>query len=485
MADNGFCQHNVVFLVVPAEFHGVGLLGQYKTIRRLNLGNGVLTQRQGHSHFAFGAIMGNFQEIIGCLRAGGAEFYFIHLTFRAGGNSCHQIAGFVPVGALAVWCGNVGCSVNFVHCAREVVLRVDELTVLVIGQDIAQLTNGKLTECFVIAVFLRDDILVHVVGGVAHNLPDAVRLDFKFHRVGRIVIVPFRTLQFLNEIASQRQFFGCFHKTVCIGVEHIRFLGGVAAGGVDHGKAGLAVFLIQPIQRKGCVCNFDRFAGFCIGLDELQVTLQFLVQHIVGHVVVAGGGDAARRNRESALRAVGVHCHDERITLEHILGDGGFHDKVLPIGQAFHAENALIVREHFSQPILSGLIRGHPAVAPAVGVVTVCGQGGVIGVDRVGVALKHIGDGLSFMGEIVLERKIIVVILAVSVQNTLCIVAAIRVLLELRRLAQFGDAINGKARTFQFQSRTRLSSGGNKFLQTKAGFEDFVLAFLLGMDVVG
>ena len=133
VADNGFCQHNVVFLVVPAEFHGVGLLGQYKTIRRLNLGNGVLTQRQGHSHFAFGAIMGNFQEIIGCLRAGGAEFYFIHLTFRAGGNSCHQIAGFVPVGALAVWCGNVGCSVNFIHCARKVVLRVDELTVLVIG----------------------------------------------------------------------------------------------------------------------------------------------------------------------------------------------------------------------------------------------------------------------------------------------------------------------------------------------------------------
>ena len=39
------------------------------------------------------------------------------------------------------------------------------------------------------------------------------------------------------------------------------------------------------------------------------------------------------------------------------------------------------------------------------------------------------------MGEIVLERQIIVVILAVGVQNALCIVAAIRVLLELRRLA--------------------------------------------------
>ena len=133
VADNSFCQHNVIFLVVPAKFHSVALLGQHKTIRRLNLGNDVLAQRQGHGDFAFGAIMGNFQEIIGCLRAGGTEFHFIHLPLRAGGNSCHQIAGFVPVGALAVWCGNVGCSVNFVHRACKVVLRVDELTVLVIG----------------------------------------------------------------------------------------------------------------------------------------------------------------------------------------------------------------------------------------------------------------------------------------------------------------------------------------------------------------
>ena len=147
------------------------------------------------------------------------------------------------------------------------------------------------------------------------------------------------------------------------------------------------------------------------------------------------------------MRAVGVHCHDERITLEHILGDGGFYYQILPIGQAFHAENALIVGEHFSQPIFGGLIRGHPAVTLTVGVVAVCGQGRVIGVDRIGVALEHIGDGLSFMGEIVLERQIIVVILAVGVQNALCIVAAIRVLLELRGLAQFRDAVNGEART--------------------------------------
>ena len=49
---------------------------------------------------------------------------------------------------------------------------------------ISQLTDRKLTECFVVAVFLRDDVLIHVVGGVAHDLPDAVGFDFKFHRVG-------------------------------------------------------------------------------------------------------------------------------------------------------------------------------------------------------------------------------------------------------------------------------------------------------------
>ena len=252
-----------------------------------------------------------------------------------------------------------------------------------------------------IAVFLRDDILVHVVGSIAHDLPNTVGLDFKLHRVGRIVEITFRALQFFNQISAQRQFFGCFHKTVCIGVEHIRFLGGAAAGGVDHGNAGLITLVIQFVQGKRGVCDFDLLAGFGVGLDELQIALQFLVQHSKGHIIVAGDGYAARRNSKSALRAVGIYRHDEWVALEHILGDGGFYNKVLPIGQPLNAEDALIVREYLSQPILGGLIRGHPAVAPAVGVVAVCGQGRVIGVDRVGVALEHIGDGLSLGGEIV------------------------------------------------------------------------------------
>ena len=244
VADNSFCQHNVVFLVVPAEFHRVTLLGQHITIRRLNLGNGVLTQRQCYSYFAFGAIMGNFQEIIGCLCAGGAEPDFVYLPIFCSSNSSDKVAGFVPVSALAVGRGNISVRVDFVHRACEVVLRVDELAVLVVGQHIAQLADGKLTERLVIAVFFFYDILVHVVGGIAHNLPDAVRLDFKFHRVGGIVEITLRTLQFFNQISAKRKFFRCFHKTVCIGVEHICFLRGAAAGGIDHGNAGLITLVI-------------------------------------------------------------------------------------------------------------------------------------------------------------------------------------------------------------------------------------------------
>ena len=65
------------------------------------------------------------------------------------------------------------------------------------------------------------------------------------------------------------------------------------------------------------------------------------------------------------------------------------------------------------------------------------------------------------------------------------IVAAIRVLFELRGLAQFGNAVNGKARTLQLQCRAWLTGGRNQLLQTKAGFQHFVLAFLFGVDVVG
>ena len=74
--------------------------------------------------------MGNFQEIIGGLRAGGTEFHFIHLPLRASSNGGNEVTVFVPVSALAVGRGNISVRVDFVHRARKVVLRVDELSSL-------------------------------------------------------------------------------------------------------------------------------------------------------------------------------------------------------------------------------------------------------------------------------------------------------------------------------------------------------------------
>ena len=66
----------------------------------------------------------------------------------------------------------------------------------------------------------------------------------------------------------------------------------------------------------------------------------------------------------------------------------------------------------------------------------------------------------------------------------MCIVAAIRVFGELRFLTQLGNAVDGEARTLQLQRRGGLTGGRNQFIQREAGFEDFILAFLLRVDMV-
>ena len=291
-------------------------------------------------------------------------------------------------------------------------------------------------------------------------------------------------MQFLNEIATKRQLFRRFHQAIRIGAEHIGFLGGAAAGRINHRDAGLVAFIIQLVQCKSSVRNLDRLAGFGIGLDKLQIAFQFFIQHVIGHVVVGGGGDAAGRNRKTALRAVLADCYDKGITLENVLGDRSLDNKVLPIRKSLNADDTFLVRIQFCQPVLCILISGNPAIAFAVGVVTICGQGGIVGFYRGSVALIHIGNSLPLGSEIVLKRQIIVVVFAVNVQNTLCIVAAIRVFGELRFLTQLGNAVDGEARTLQLQRRGGLTGGRNQFIQREAGFEDFILAFLLRVDMV-
>ena len=170
--------------------------------------------------------------------------------------------------------------------------------------------------------------------------------------------------------------------------------------------------------------------------------------------------------------------------MENVLGDRSLDNKVLPIRKSLNADDTFLVRIQFCQPVLCILISGNPAIAFAVGVVTICGQGGIVGFYRGGVALIHIGNSLPLGSEIILERQIIVVIFAVNVQNTLRIVAAIRVLLELCSLDQLGNAIDGEARTLQLQRRGGLTGGRNQLIQREAGFEDFILAFLLRVDMV-
>ena len=277
VADDGFCQYDVVFLVIPSKFHRVALLGQHKAIRGLHFGNGVFAQGQRDRDLAFGAVMAGRQEIVGCLGSGGAEFHLIHLTIFAGCDSCHKVAVLVPVGALMVQRGNIAVRVDLVHRACKGILGVDELTVLVVCQDIAQLANRELAESFLVAVFFGDNVLVHVIRGVADHLPDTIALDLKLHRIGRVIVIALRSLQFLDEIATKWQFFGRFHKTVCIRVEHVRFLGSAAAGGVDHGDAGLGAVLVKLVQRKGRIGDFNSLAGFEVSFDELQIAFQFLI----------------------------------------------------------------------------------------------------------------------------------------------------------------------------------------------------------------
>ena len=81
---NGLGEHHIVALVIPAKSHRIGLVGQHKAIRGLHLGDVVGTKRQGDRHLAGGAVVGNSQEVIGGLGAGGAEFDLVYLTFFAG-----------------------------------------------------------------------------------------------------------------------------------------------------------------------------------------------------------------------------------------------------------------------------------------------------------------------------------------------------------------------------------------------------------------
>src|SRR5699024_431520 len=149
----------------------------------LHLGDVVGAKRQRDRDFAGGAVVGNGQEIVGGRRAGGAERNFIYLAGRTRGHSGNQVAVRIPERALAVAGGDVAVGADFVNRSGQIGLLINKLAVLVPDQDVADFTNGELAQRFMVAVFLGENVVIHIVGGVALHLPDTFGRKFKDHVV--------------------------------------------------------------------------------------------------------------------------------------------------------------------------------------------------------------------------------------------------------------------------------------------------------------
>ena len=203
-------------------------------------------------------------------------------------------------------------------------------------------------------------------------------------------------------------------------------------------------------------------------------------------MAVAGGGHCAVGRTEHALRRGAVDCHHKRVCLKYVLRNRGFHHKILPIRQALHPEFSVLVGENFSQPVFVGIAGGLPAVSLAVGVVAVCGEGGVVGIYGGGAALIHPDNRLFLAGEIVLEGFVVIPIFAVGIQNALRVIGAVRADAELAGPAQIPDEVHRKAGTLHFGCRAARPGGGNDLVQRKAGFQHFIPAgVLVAVNVAG
>ena len=107
------------------------------------------------------------------------------------------------------------------------------------------------------------------------------------------------------------------------------------------------------------------------------------------------------------------------------------------------------------------------------------GQAGIVFCHHSAVRLIHTGYRLGLAGKIIFGSVVVVVVLAVGVQNALYVIAAVGILLELADFAQFPDTVYGEACTFQLDRRTVGAGGADNLAQFKAGFEDGILGQIL------
>ena len=316
MVHNGLGQDNVIVLVIPAKGYGIGLVGMYEAIGRLYLGNIIGAKGQGDGDLSGGAVVADRQKIVGGLGAGGTEFDFVHLTFSARGDSSNQITVGIPQRALTISGGDISVGTDLIDGVRQIGLLIQELTIFITGQQIADLTDGELSQGLVVAVFLGQNIVIHVIGTAAHNFPDALRSQLKDHIIGCVVEKAFRALYLDDPITTKRQLFRGLEIAVCIGIEGGGFGGSVTGIGIVHLHQRFSAILGNLVDLERRVGDLDRFAGFSIDLDQLQVALQFFIQNAVGHVAVAGGGRGAIRLAKNTLRSRSVHRDYKRIRLE-------------------------------------------------------------------------------------------------------------------------------------------------------------------------
>ena len=323
------------------------MVGVDKTVRGLHLGNRVGTQRQRDSDFAFRAIVGYFQEIIGGECPRGAESDFVHLPIFGCGNSGDKVAVCIPERALIVRRGNIALRVDLIGGIGKVIRLVHELPVLVPGQHVADFADFDLPQCLVVIVVFGDDVVIHAIGAAAADLIHTVRGQLKHDIVLAVVEISAWTFDLDDAVLAQRQFFRGLHFAVGVGIESAGLCPGIAGFRVVHLHKGFTSVLGNVVNVKRSVGNFDRLARLNVDFDKLQVTLQLFVQNVVGHVAAAGCCDAAGRHGKAALRAGRIDSDKERLGLKNISRHRRFYDDVLAVGEPLHTQDAFLVREDF------------------------------------------------------------------------------------------------------------------------------------------
>ena len=82
-----------------------------------------------------------------------------------------------------------------------------------------------------VAVFFGNNEVVHVVGGVALHLPNALTGQLEYDTVLLIVEEPFRAFDLDHTVTAERQLFGRLEVAVRISIESRGFGGGVSGIG--------------------------------------------------------------------------------------------------------------------------------------------------------------------------------------------------------------------------------------------------------------